>query len=171
MHACSCIERSSRAPNAPPDPGQDQPDLIGREPEPRRHLVAVDVQVLRRDVQVDPALPVGHREPGLRAEERLVLATDVVRAADHDRPGRARVPVEDVDRAQVVAAGVDRRRARRERGDRVDDRLLDLVVDRDARGGRAGGVGVVGGDERDRLAVVSDAVDGQHRLVGQRRCR
>ena len=49
----------------------------------------------------------------------------------------------------------------------VDDRLEQLVLDADRRGGAAGLLRLLGGDERDRLAVVADAVDGEHRLVGE----
>ena len=49
-----------------------------------RQLVAVDVQPLGRDVQVDPALAVGDGQAGLGAEEGLVLHADLVFAGDHD---------------------------------------------------------------------------------------
>ncbi len=63
------------------DAGQVDAHLLGREAEAGRDLVAVDVQPLRRDVDVDAALAVGHGEPGLGAEEGLILDPDLVLAA------------------------------------------------------------------------------------------
>ena len=60
------------------DAAQVDPHRSGGSAEARRHLVAVDVQPLRRDVDVDAALAVGHREAGLGAEERLVLDPELV---------------------------------------------------------------------------------------------
>ena len=54
------------------------PHLLGLEAEAGRHLVAVDVQPLRRDVDVDAALAVGDRDARLRAEEGLVLGGGLV---------------------------------------------------------------------------------------------
>src|ERR1700749_3725105 len=47
----------------------------------------------------------------------------------------------------------------------VGDRLVDVIVDPDPLGRLAGDLRVVGGDERDRLAVGAHRVDGEHRLV------
>src|SRR5947208_756862 len=62
--------------------GQVDPHLLGREAEAGRDLVAVDVQPLRRDVDVDATLAVGHGEPGFRPEEGLVLDPEFVHARD-----------------------------------------------------------------------------------------
>ena len=43
----------------------------------------------------------------------------------------------------------------------------DLVVDRDLLGRPARDLGMVGGDQRDRLALVAHDVLGQHGLVGE----
>jgi hypothetical protein len=59
----------------------------------------------------------------------------------------------------------------RARRARVGDRLEHLVVDDDPLHGPPRGLRVVGGDDRDRLALVADLVDGQHRLVGGARGR
>ena len=54
-----------------------------------------------------------------------------------------------------------------ERALHVDDRLERLVLD-DDRGERAARLlRMLGGDDRDRLADVPDAVDREHRLVGE----
>ena len=45
------------------DAGEMDAHLLGREPQAGRDLVAVDVQPLGRDVQVDAAGAVGHRQP------------------------------------------------------------------------------------------------------------
>ena len=49
----------------------------------------------------------------------------------------------------------------------VDHRLEQLVLDPHRRGGAARLLRLLGGDERDRLAVVAHAVGGQHGLVGE----
>ena len=97
------------------DARQRQPDLLRRQAEALGELVAVDVQPLGRDVEVDAALAVGHREPGLGAEERLVLHPDLVLAGDDDVGGRVGVAVVDADVAQDVAAEVHARRVGRHR--------------------------------------------------------
>ena len=86
------------------DAGEREAHLLHRQVQAGRDLVAVDVQPLRRDPQVDAAVLGRHREPGLRPEERLVLHPDLVLAADHD-VGLARLlAVRDVDVAQQVPA-------------------------------------------------------------------
>ena len=62
------------------DAGEVDAHLLGLEVETRRHLVAVDMEPLRRDVEVDAAFAVGDGEPRLGAEERLVLDPDLVDA-------------------------------------------------------------------------------------------
>jgi hypothetical protein len=56
-----------------PDTGQRQAHLLGRQVERRGDLLAVDVQPLGGDVEVDAALVVRHREARLGPEEGLVL--------------------------------------------------------------------------------------------------
>ena len=148
------------------DAGQGDPDLLRRQVEAGGELVAVDVQPLGGDVQVDPALAVGHGQAGLGAEEGLVLHADLVLAGDHDGGGCLLVAVADADVAQDVAVGVERGSAVGHGGLGVDQRVELLVVDRDQGGGPAGGLGVVGGDQGDGLALVADVLPGQDRLVG-----
>src|SRR3954465_8803643 len=88
--------------------------LLLLEPEARGDLVAVDVQPLRRDVDIDATLAVGHREPGLRAEKRLILDPDLVHARDGHVSVRVRIAVTDDERAydvrpRVVAIPVSHR--------------------------------------------------------------
>ena len=64
-----------------------------------------------------------------------------------------------------LPAGVQRRRVGRERVLGVGERLELLVVDLDPVGGAARGLGMVGGDDRHRLALVADLVERQHGLV------
>jgi hypothetical protein len=49
----------------------------------------------------------------------------------------------------------------------LDHRLERLVLDSDRSGGAARLLGLLSGDEGDRLAEVADAVDREHRLVGE----
>ena len=158
------------------DPGEVDAHLLGREIEARRDLVAVDVQPLRRDVDVDTALAVRHRQSRLRAEERLILDPELVLAGDRDLAGGVGVavadhqPADDV-RARIVEVAVpvrpalivDRLLLQRPLG--VDDGLERLVLDPDPLGRAARLLGVLGCDQRDRLAEVADALEREHRLV------
>jgi hypothetical protein len=148
------------------DPGQGDPDLLGRQVEARGELAAVDVQPLGRDIQIHPALAVGHGQSGLGAEEGLVLHAHLVLAGDHDVGREVLVAVADADVAQDVAVGVKRMGADDYGGLGVDQRVQLLVVDLDVGGGPAGGLGVVGGYQADGLALVADVRPGQDRLVG-----
>ena len=147
------------------DAAHAQPHLVVREAEALGDLVAVDVQPLRGDVQVDAALVVRDREAGLGAEEGLVLHPDLVGAGDDDRRGRVRVAVVDPQVAQRVAGQVQLRRVRLHRRFGVGQRRQDLVFDLDRLHRAARGLGIVGGDDRDRLALVADRLPGQHGLV------
>ena len=81
--------------------------------------------------------------------------------------------VADDVRALVLAVAVRHRRPvgmeRRLLGRalHVDDRLEQLVLDPHGGGGAARLLRLLGRDERDRLAVVADALGGEHRLVGE----
>ena len=160
------------------DPGEVDPHHLRRQPEAGRDLVAVDVQPLGRDVDVDAALAVGDGQPRLRPEERLILDADVVDAADGHVPVGVGIAVADDQvaddvRAVVLAIAVRHRRPvgmeRRLLGGalHVDDRLEQLVLDPDGGGCAARLLRLLGGDERDRLAVVADALGGEHGLVGE----
>ena len=75
-----------------PDSRQVDADLLRREAEAGRDLVAVDVQPLGRDVDVHPSLAVRHSEPGFWAEERLILDSEVVDACDGKLPADSGSP-------------------------------------------------------------------------------
>ncbi len=167
------------AAEGPADAGQGQPDLLLGQVEHRSHLLAVHVQPLGGDVEVDAAVLGGHGEAGLGAEEGLVLHADLVVAADDDvrqRPHLVRHAAAG-DQPLLVADVAVRVRlvlvrlvdvAVRLRVEALllgDDRGEHLVLDRDLLHRAAGRFRVVGGDQRDRLAVVPDLVDGQGRLV------
>ena len=160
------------------DAGEVDAHLLDRKVEARRDLVAVDVQPLRRDVDVDAALAVRDREPGLGPEERLILDPELVDALDDDLARRVRVAVADHHvaddvRPRVVAVAVPHRRAIRmerlllERALHVDDRLEQLVLDDDRLEREACLLGVLGRDDRDGLADVPHAIDREHGLVGE----
>ena len=88
---CTCRLMSSRAPNAPPTPPSDEPHALLGQAEAGGDLLAVLVQPLRGDVQLDAAaVVVGDGQRRLEAEERLVLHADLVRALDDDVARRRR---------------------------------------------------------------------------------
>ena len=66
------------------DPGEREPNLLGRELEALRDLAAVDVQPLRRDVEIHCPVLRGDGEARLGAEEGLVLHPQLVLAVDDD---------------------------------------------------------------------------------------
>ena len=147
------------------DARQREAHLLHRQVEAGGDLVAVHVQPLGRDPEVDPAVLGRDRQAGLRPEEGLVLHPDLVLAADHDVGLAGLVAVRDVDVAQQVAGRMQRRRVGRERVLGVGQRLEHLVVDLDPVGGAARGLGMVGGDDRHRLALVADLGEREHGLV------
>ncbi len=162
----------------PADAGQVDAHLLGRQAEARRDLVAVDVQPLRGDVDVDAALAVGHGQARLRPEKRLVLDADLVLAAYDHLAGGVRVAVPDDDaahdvRARILAVavphgrplGVQRRHLEGAR--HVVDRGQRLVLDGDRAHGIARLLQRLGGDDRHGLAVVAHAVAREHGLVGE----
>ena len=159
-----------------PDTGQVDPHLLRLEPEAGRDLVAVDVEPLRRDVDVDPALAVRDRDAGLRAEEGLVLLAELVVAGDGDVARGVGVAPPDRQRANDVRASVlavavaldrpvDVQRLHLGRALRVDDRLERLVLDANGRGRAARLLGLLGCHDRDRLAEVAHPVDREDRLI------
>ena len=160
------------------DAGEMDAHLRELEVEAGRDLRAVDVQPLGRHIDVDTALPVRYGKARFRPEKRLVLNADLVDAFDAHVTDRVRIAVSDHHvpddvRAVVLAVAVAVGRllgmqvGLLGRALHVGDRLELLVVDDDALGGAAGLLGMLGGDERDRLAVVEDAVDREHRLIGE----
>ena len=164
------------------DAGEVDPHHLGRQPEAGRDLVAVDVQPLGGDVDVDAALAVGDREARLGAEEGLVLDADLVHAGDDDLALGLGVAVADRHvphdvRPRVVAVAVGHRRPvgverlLLGRALHVGDRLERLVLDPDRGGGAPGLLRLLGGDERDRLAEVADAVDTRARAGRGTRAR
>ena len=160
------------------DTGEVDPHLLGVEPEARSHLVAVDVQPLGGDVDVDAAFAVRDRDARLGAEERLVLLADLVDAFDAHVGVRVGIAAPDDDRAhdvraRVVAVPVAHRRAvgmerlHLRRPLRIGHGLERLVLDAYRRGRAPRLLGLLGGDDRHRLAEVAHTVEREHRLVGE----
>ncbi len=148
-------------------PGEGEPHLRGGQAERATDLALVDVQPLGGDEEVDATVLGRHREAGLRAEEGLVLHADLDVDRDDDRrgglglaPAQLQVP------HQVAAVRVDLRGVVVQRPARVGQRRQHLVVDDDLGRRPTRCLRVVGGHERDRLALVADDAVGEHRLVG-----
>ena len=151
------------------DAGERDPHLLLGQAEARRDLLPVDVQPLRRDVEVDAAVGGRDGEPGLRPERRLVLHRRLVVALDPDVGlDRVGVPADDVHVAEDVAEVVHARRSRggapapcrRRRASGSYSTTTSAAAAR-ACSRR------LGGDERDRLADVADDVVREHGLVAE----
>src|SRR3954467_11359436 len=82
------------------------PDLLRLQAETRCDLVAVDMQPLRRDVDVDAAFAVRHAKTGLGAQERLILDADLVHARHRHVAGCFWIAVSDDERANDVRSRV-----------------------------------------------------------------
>ena len=158
---------SSRAPKAPPTPPSVRRTRVLGQAEAGGDLLAVLVQPLRGDVQLDAAaVRVGDGDGRLEPEERLVLHADLVRALDDDVAGGVGVAAHDALVAQHVAVGVDRRVRAVDRRLGVEQRVEHLVVDVDRGQRPPARLRVVGGDGGDGLADVAHELAGEHRLVG-----
>ena len=161
------------------DAGEVDPHLLRLEREAGRDLVAVDVQPLGRDVDVDAALAVRDRDPRLRAEEGLVLLAELVVAGDDDVSGRVGVAAPH----RELADDVRLRALGRHRGARRASRRGAAPISVARSGSTTGSSGsyststaaaarlrllrLLRRDDRDRLAEVAHAVDREHGLVGK----
>ncbi len=150
--------------------------LLGREVEAGRDLVAIDVQPLRRDVDVDPALAVRDRDARLGPEEGLILLPDLVEAGDGDVAGELGIAASDDHRThhvrpRVVAVAVARRRPvgvqrlHLGRALGVDHRLERLVLDANGCRRAARLLRLLGRDDRDGLAEVANPVARENGLI------
>ena len=161
------------------DAGEVDAHLLGREVETRCDLVAVDVEPLRRDVDVDRrprrrerrarTRARGTPDPGCRCRRRPRPRR---RPSASGSPWRITMCRTTFGPVVLAIAVTVRRPVGMEvlelgRALHVGHRRERLVVDADLLGRAPRLLGVLGGDERDRLAVVEDAVDREHRLVGE----
>ncbi len=160
------------------DPAEMNAHALERQPEARRDLGPIDVQPLRCDMDVDPALPIRDGEPGLGPEERLVLDPRLVDPLDGDLAGSRRIAVADDERPHDVRTWIlgvavalgGAIRVQLGAGCRplhLGDRVERLVVDCDLRGGAACLLGVVRGNDCNRLTEVPHTVDRKHGLVAE----
>lgn len=146
------------------DTGDDDLHLVGVEAEAGGGQIAVGVRVGGAGVDLHAAVGSRYGESGLGADGRRVLAADAVQALDDHVAGQVGVAVAQRDVADQIAVGVQRLRL--EGLLRVGDGIQDLVLDGDGGGGEAGGVGVVGRDGGDGLAVVAYDLGGEDGAVG-----
>src|SRR5215210_28656 len=153
-------EGATHAREGEPHPLRGQVEALGQ-------LILVDVQPLRGDVQVHPALAVGHGQAGLGAQKRLVLHPDLVLSLNDD--GRLRVlgvAVDCVDVTEEVAGGVQLGRLLGHRLLGIGQGFEYLVLHCYLLSRAPGSRGVVGGDDGDGLALIADVFPGEHGLVG-----
>ncbi len=144
--------------------GDDDAYAVRFQAEAGGRQVAVGVRVGGGGVELDAAVGPGNGQSGLGADGGGVLAADPVQALDHDLAGGLRVAVAQRDVPDQVAVGVQGGGAEGLLG--VGDRVEEFVLDGDRGRGEACGVGVVGGDGGDGLAVVAHDVVGEHGPVG-----
>ncbi len=146
------------------DAAERQSHQFGWQPEAFGNLVAIIVQPLGRDDEIHTAVTRRGREPRLGPHESLILHPDLVVALDHDRSVRVDVAAPDDEVAEHVAVGMYRALHRLAQL-RVDERHEHLAVDDDRCARAARGLGVIGGDDRDRFTGVADDVGREHGLV------
>ena len=116
--------------------------------------------------------------PTSYSPDTTTCAADRAASRSPLRTFRCRIRLPSGRRCGVLAAVLDDRRGLRvqvghrparavaEGVARVGDRLEHLVVDGDPRAGPSRRLGMVGRDQRDRLALVEHGAPGEHRLVG-----
>ena len=159
------MDRSSRPPNAPPTPASVSRTLSAGMPSATEicpwsacsHCVATN--------RSTPPSSAGTASPDSGPRNAWSCIADLVVAGDHDIGGEAGT-APDAARAAprcppACSAGPVRGRCRAS----VSGAQY-LVVDGDPAHRPAGGLRVVGADQRDRLTLVAHHVLGQHRLVG-----
>ena len=117
-HEWMCRLTSSARAERAADAAEGQPHQLLGEPEALGHLLAVVVQPLGGDDEVDAAVVGGDGEARLGAHERLVLHPDLVGALDDDGTARVGIAAADDQLAEHVAVGVQRWRVRARRRDR-----------------------------------------------------
>ena len=152
----------------PADTTEREPDLLARQPQAVRDLDLVEVQPLRRDVEVDAAVEVRDGQARLRTEEGWILDAHLEVGLDHDvgpLASRIGVPVPDPNVAHQVPARVDEAVVAVEGDLGIDDRRQLLVLHDDLVERTTGYLRVVSGDDRDRFALVAHLVEGEHRLI------
>ena len=160
--------------------GADDPDHVLGQLRHQRHGGADDVrrlgghvdgQLLRRPVEVGDRAAALHRR-GVRARVVQLELRDDVSVGERPVGGLlvADLPREAGVVGLVLLVVADDRRVRGHRLGRVHDHREGFVLDPDRLAAVLGGVGVVGDDAGDLLALEPDLVGGQHRLgvVGQR---
>ncbi len=133
------------------------PHLAGGDAEAAVDLLVVGVEPLADGPEVDAALSIGDGEARLGAEGSLVLLAHLVVPLDSDRSRRVRISAADPYVAHDRALLHSRFRIGEGR------ELCDVEVDR-GRGAPCR-VGIVGGDDGDRLTPEPDDAVREHRLV------
>ena len=184
MHACTCMDRSSRAPNAPPTPARVSRTLSAGRPRQAAtcfwstcsHWVAMN--------RSTPPSSAGTASPDstprnawscMPTSYRPVTTTSAV--ASRVAAAHRHVP-DQVAAAQRGVAGLGVPGARvvvgvlvhpaapgRRAASASVTGVQHLVVDGDPGHRPPGGLRMVGGHDRDRLTLVAHLVAGEHRLV------
>ena len=147
-------------------PAKGEPHLLDRQIETRCDLCTVFVEPLRGDEQLDTtATRVGQGQRGFQTQEGLVLHARFVDALDDDLTHQRLVSGDDPLMADHVACRMDRWMAAVDRPFGVRQHRKHLVLDDDRRQCPAAGLGMIGGDRRDRLTDVAHDIAGEDRLI------
>ena len=169
MHAWMCMDRSSRPPKAPPTPPSASRTFSSGSPRLAATWIWSRCSHCAATWRSTPPSPSGMARPdsGPRKAGSWVptsKSASITTSACSARRGR--VPVPDAHVAHQVPPGVDEAVIAAEGGLGVDDRRQLLVLHDDLVERTTGDLRVVGGDDRDGLALVPHLVEGEHRLIG-----
>src|ERR1035437_2202819 len=142
MHACTCIDRSSRPPNAPPTPASVSRTFPGGRPSAAQICFWSKCSHWVATYSSTPPSSAGTASPDSGPRNAWSCITTSYSPTTTTSATGSGSPFPS-----------------------VGDRRLDFVVDPDGLGRLAGDLGVIGVYQRDLLTGVAHRVDGEHRLV------
>ena len=166
MHAWICIDRSSRPPNAPPTPPSDSRTRSGARPRLSAtwsrstcsHCVAM--------CSSTPPAPSGTARPDSGPRNAWSCIPTSYSPVTTTGAAASGSPWRIATRRRTLPPSCSGGASGRIAASASVERLQHVVLDPDRVGGVARGLGMVGGDDRDRLALEADVAPREHRLVG-----
>ena len=152
-------------PESAADAGKYEMHFRLRQAKARRDLPQILMEPLCRDVELDAAVAPRDREACFRAERGLILHGELVLAFDDDVGLRVRIAVFDENVLDHVTFLVQRRGVRLQRRDGIGDRCERLVPNGDRACRKAGLLGGLRRDDRDRFPDVANLAAREDGLV------